>query len=293
MAGLYQVYKNGQTQYQIGDNTNLFDWTYVGNVARAHLLAADKLTTPPPSLPITDPSLDHPPELTETEKELTMWPLPSIDLTTGNHRIPHSEARPLGPCVTPPPNAAELTAAFTEKTPPVSTRPVGRTRFDALSEHGLSRQKLANPNVSPLQVAGQVFFITNGEPCYFWDFPRLVWHHLDGIFPDKRSNKNRRVVMPKPIGMAAAAGAEWWGWLVGKEPTFTRYKVAFSCAKRWHNIEKARRVLEYEPEVGIEEGVRRMVDVRSSACSPNGSKLTQSLQWWKAEYETGKLQASG
>lgn len=262
MAGLYKVYENGQTHFQIGDNTNLFDWTYVGNVARAHLLAADKLTTTPPSLPIAEPSLDHPPELNEAEQDLIMFPLPSIDLTTGNHRIPCSSARPLGPYVTLPPDAAELTAAF--KTPAVSTRPVVRSRFDALSEHGLFRQKLEKPDVSPLQVAGQAFFITNGEPCYFWDFPRLVWHHLDEVFPEKRKNRNKRVVLPKTIGMTAAAGAEWWGWLVGKEPTFTRFKVAFSCAKRWHNIEKARRVLGYEPEVGIEEGIRRMVDV----CSP-------------------------
>jgi hypothetical protein len=48
---------------------------------------------------------------------------------------------------------------------------------------------------------------------------------------------------------------------MGKEPTFTRFKVSFSCATRWHNIEKARRVLGYEPEVGLDEGIKRMVDV--------------------------------
>ena len=63
------------------------------------------------------------------------------------------------------------------------------------------------------------------------------------------------------LGMVAATGSEWFGWLTGKEPTFTKFKVAFTCATRWHNIEKARRVLGYEPEVGVEEGVKRMVDV--------------------------------
>lgn len=34
------VYRNGQTGFQLGPNTNLFDFTYVGNVAHAHCLAA-------------------------------------------------------------------------------------------------------------------------------------------------------------------------------------------------------------------------------------------------------------
>jgi len=47
------VYRNGQTGFQLGPNTNLFDFTYVGNVAYAHILAAlallhsSKLTTIP------------------------------------------------------------------------------------------------------------------------------------------------------------------------------------------------------------------------------------------------------
>jgi sterol-4alpha-carboxylate 3-dehydrogenase (decarboxylating) len=41
MPGFAQVYFDGKTHFQIGDNTNLFDWTYVDNVVHAHLLAAD------------------------------------------------------------------------------------------------------------------------------------------------------------------------------------------------------------------------------------------------------------
>ena len=41
MSGMYQVYKCGQTHFQIGDNTNhfSFDWAYVGSIAHAYLLA--------------------------------------------------------------------------------------------------------------------------------------------------------------------------------------------------------------------------------------------------------------
>jgi sterol-4alpha-carboxylate 3-dehydrogenase (decarboxylating) len=43
LAGFLRAYHNGKTNVQIGDNTNLFDFTYAGNAAHAHLLAANLL----------------------------------------------------------------------------------------------------------------------------------------------------------------------------------------------------------------------------------------------------------
>lgn len=40
LPGLIERYNAGNANTQIGDNTNLFDFTYVGNCAHAHLLAA-------------------------------------------------------------------------------------------------------------------------------------------------------------------------------------------------------------------------------------------------------------
>ena len=37
------AYSKGRTTIQIGDNTNLVDFAYAGNVADAHILAADRL----------------------------------------------------------------------------------------------------------------------------------------------------------------------------------------------------------------------------------------------------------
>ncbi|KAG6827333.1 hypothetical protein H0H92_012182 [Tricholoma furcatifolium] len=271
MSGLYEVYEKNQTHFQIGTNTNLFDWTYVGNVAHAHILAADKLDTPAPSAPLN--SLDNQPlapediPLTPAENELISHPLPPITLTTGKHRVPTCEARPLGPYITPPRNADKITAAWNDPNT-TSQHPLIRTRFDPLADSAIAKAKLYHPDISPLQVAGQAFFITNGEPCYFWDFPRAVWHRLDAVFPGKRQPREY-IKLPKPVGMMAAAGAEWAGWAMGKEPTFTRFKVRYSCVNRWYNIEKARRVLGYEPIVGLEEGVKRMVD------------------WWATEFAAG------
>ncbi|KAF9331043.1 erg26, C-3 sterol dehydrogenase [Podila minutissima] len=41
--GFMDVMKKGQHVLQIGDNSGLFDWTYVENVAYSHVLAAEKL----------------------------------------------------------------------------------------------------------------------------------------------------------------------------------------------------------------------------------------------------------
>ena len=293
MSGLYQVYERGQTHFQIGDNTNLFDWTYVTNVARAHLLAADKLVPPPPPSSTKEHTENgcHPKSgtyyLTEVEEDMIGYQLPFVSLTTGNQRVPTCEARPLGPFVTLPPNGERIAAAFAAPPEPYF-RPLVRSRFDPLSEDSIIRSKIANNGLSPLGVAGQAFFITNGEPCYFWDFPRLVWKHLDAVFPGMRDPQRKFFVMSKPVGLAAATAAEWAGWIVGKEPAFTRFKVSYSCATRWHNIEKARRVLGYEPEVGLEEGIKRMVEVCDSFLVIDSESSTRPpLQWWKTQYESG------
>ncbi|KAI9798845.1 MAG: hypothetical protein M1825_004968 [Sarcosagium campestre] len=43
IPGMMGAYTAGRTRVQLGDNDNLFDFTYVGNVAHAHLLAAAAL----------------------------------------------------------------------------------------------------------------------------------------------------------------------------------------------------------------------------------------------------------
>ncbi|ORY86901.1 sterol-4-alpha-carboxylate 3-dehydrogenase [Protomyces lactucae-debilis] len=43
IPGMLKILKNGQTRFQLGNNDNLFDYTYIGNAAHAHVLAAQKL----------------------------------------------------------------------------------------------------------------------------------------------------------------------------------------------------------------------------------------------------------
>ena len=77
IAGLARVVAKNQTRMQMSDSVNLFGWTYVSNVVKAHLLAVDKLFDPP--LPIES--------LSASNRE-------TISLTTGKYTIPSSGSGP-------------------------------------------------------------------------------------------------------------------------------------------------------------------------------------------------------
>jgi len=79
--GFIEAAQNGKSKFQLGNGCNLIDWTYVENVAYAHVLAADRL-------------------------------------------VPGNDS-----------------------------------------------------------VAGQAFFITNGEPAPFWDMAKYIWSNLDYPVP--------------------------------------------------------------------------------------------------------------
>lgn len=232
IPGLALAAKNKQTRVQIGENTSLFDWTYVTNVVKAHLLAADKLLDPPLSLE----SVGH-------------YNLPPVTLSTGKYTVPTSGARPPGPALKITPEIEKQYFAFKEGAQPKTSV---RSKFDPLTPENL---ELEQPY--PLQVAGQAFFITNGEPMYFWDFARAVWTELGYDCPSWTIN------IPTSLGFVLGSLAEWATWLLGKEPGLTRGRIYYITTHRWFNIEKARRVLGYEPDVGVEEGIKRAVAVRT------------------------------
>lgn len=109
--------------------------------------------------------------------------------------------------------------------------------------------------------AGEVFFITNGDPIPFWDFPRMIWSRLAAAGVEPVPPNRKPFVMPKFVGMLVGFIMEYVAYFTGKQATFTRFNVTFCCATRWHNISKARSVLGYRPLITNEDGVERMVNV--------------------------------
>jgi sterol-4alpha-carboxylate 3-dehydrogenase (decarboxylating) len=140
--------QRNQYRFQLGDNLNLFDITYVGNVAYAHLLAA----------------------------------------------------------------------------------------------------KLILEDETSSKVAGETFHVTNDSPIYFWSIGRLVWK-CDGYISE------RPIVIPRSVGVVLGYLSEFACKIIGKEPSLTPFRVRTSCATRYYDITKAKTILGYEPQVGLERGV--------------------------------------
>lgn len=198
---MLDVLKSGKTNFQIGGNQNLFDWTYVDNVVHAHLVAAERLTT------------TTPPEALETRFR-------PVDQTVPRRVLPTSTFRPASLLE----QELELNPSFVNVSQQDKPLPAARNRFDQFS-----------PPINPasLQVAGQAFFITNGEPTPFWDFMRAVWVEYNGHVPGFVFK------LPVELGLTIASIGETIMWLLRKPPpNMTRGKVVYSTTYRYYNIEK-------------------------------------------------------
>ncbi|KAF7330213.1 NAD(P)-binding protein [Mycena venus] len=193
IVGAYDGWKRGSTHIQLGDNKNLSDKTYVGNVAHAILLASDKLSDP------------------------------------------------------------------------------------AVSD----------------QVAGQAFFITNNDPWPFWDFMRRLWVGFDAMFPDRpKPTPKKLMVIPRTLAMLMAYVFKFLAWLRGaKDPLLTPYTVTFATTSMYFSSAKARRLLGYEPQVSVEEGIERTLTVGlffvlDVECVAYREPI---FQWFKAEHDAGNF----
>ncbi|GAA5958370.1 hypothetical protein JCM3765_004809 [Sporobolomyces pararoseus] len=248
LPGVMEVLKSGKTKFQVGSNENLFDWTYVDNVVHAHLIASERLS--------------H----VSTPESLNSRALP-IDLDVKRRQLPTSNYRP--PSLLE--KELELDPKFKQDEQGDLPLLAGRNRFDqfyhlpaytavdddekktkgTIKEEGEVEEEKSYE--SDLKVAGQAFFITNGSPIPFWDFPRAVWAEYNKHEP------SFVIPLPAPVGLLFAGIGETISGMLGKTPNLTRGKVVYSTVNRYYNIERARRVLGYEPVVGLEEGIKRAV----------------------------------
>jgi sterol-4alpha-carboxylate 3-dehydrogenase (decarboxylating) len=113
---------------------------------------------------------------------------------------------------------------------------------------------LADEKLTPGSgVAGQAYFVTNGEPMPFWEFVRRVLARF-GLPPI-------RGTVPYLVAYAAAAAAEAIDTLKGgtlnAEDGMTRFAIKYMCTHHYFSIEKAKRDLGYRPGVSLEEGIDR------------------------------------
>lgn len=250
-----QAYNKGRTNVQIGYNKNLVDFTYVDNIAHAHLLAADKLNQDARSYPTellgSIHLLQRRSGLNEKESYLDR------DVPTSKDRPDVSGATDYARDVVIA-NESDMLAA--------DLRPVVRNKYDQFF-HQINPDVKSAGNPIPeviniadeaeMTVAGQAFFITNNQPIPFWDFPRAVWKEYDPKFG--KSDLKKVWTLSPSFAHFYAQIAGLLAWSTGKRAQLDTFKVKVICGSRYHNIEKARRLLGYEPIISLEEGVKRSV----------------------------------
>ena len=105
------------------------------------------------------------------------------------------------------------------------------------------------------RVDGEAFIITNDEPVAFWKFARSLGAAAG--YPTKEESVR---VIPRTAGLALAAIAEWVVWIIsfgGKKSSMTLSGIRYSTMNRTFRIEKAKKRLNYKPQVKMAEAIRR------------------------------------
>ncbi|SCV67246.1 BQ2448_5892 [Microbotryum intermedium] len=117
------------------------------------------------------------------------------------------------------------------------------------------------PDRSILAVPGQIFIITNGEPVAFWSFARSLWFAYNGHVPAFT------LQIPETMGMALATLAEAVAWLRGipkEECGLPKAHVQYVVSDMYFDIEKARRVLGYEPIISLQDGIKEAMQATAA-----------------------------
>ena len=129
------------------------------------------------------------------------------------------------------------------------TAPIDTTYVDdAAAAHLLAADRLG-PGAA---CAGRAYFLSSGDP-------RPVGEVINGILAAAGLPPETRSV-PLPVAVAAGAVAEgvWRLLRRSDDPPMTRFLARQLGTAHWFDISAARRDLGYDPQVGLEEGLRRL-----------------------------------
>ncbi len=119
---------------------------------------------------------------------------------------------------------------------------------NAASAHLLAADRL----VTGGSVAGKAYFISNGEPLPLWEMVNRILAAA-GLPPENRS------ISPKVAYAAGIICEGLWNLLhLSGEPPMTRFVAKELATAHWFNIDAARRDLDYQPQISIQEGLQRL-----------------------------------
>jgi dihydroflavonol-4-reductase len=98
---------------------------------------------------------------------------------------------------------------------------------------------------------GRTYIISDDDSYRFADVVACIARSL--------GRRRGGVAIPSFVAWPAIAAAESLSRSMGREPPFTRHRLASMTGHRMVSIDRARRELGYEPKVGLEEGMDRTV----------------------------------
>lgn len=131
----------------------------------------------------------------------------------------------------------------------------GRNRVDiTYVENAADAHLLAADRLQPgSPVAGQCYFISQGEPVVLWDFVNDLLGRL-GL-----PRVTRAIPYPAARALGTVLETAHRVLRLRTEPRMTRFLAAQLAHSHWFDIGRARRELGYEPRVSTSEGLDRLV----------------------------------
>jgi nucleoside-diphosphate-sugar epimerase len=114
---------------------------------------------------------------------------------------------------------------------------------------------LAGERLDPgATIAGKAYFIAQGEPVPLWDIVNRFLA-IAALPPVTKS-----IPRSLAVGLGAGLEAAYMLFRLPGEPRMTRFLARELSTAHWYNLDAARRDLGYSPQVGIEEGLRRLAE---------------------------------
>jgi len=87
-----------------------------------------------------------------------------------------------------------------------------------------------------------------------FDFTRAVYTEL-GTDPNEKIQK-----IPRIVALFFATLAELWMRVFGGHTEFNQFNIQFATAAQTYKVDKVRRLLGYQPEISMADGIKRMVE---------------------------------
>ncbi|KAM0197401.1 hypothetical protein ACHAPA_001414 [Fusarium lateritium] len=127
----------------------------------------------------------------------------------------------------------------------------------AAEAHILALQTLLNPQTAD-KAGGEAFFVSDGRPQYFFEFCRRLYAAAGHPVAENEITR-----IPMPVMKAMASTTEWIYWIFTLgyvKPSLRRIGINHLDSGWCWSLEKAKRVLGYEPVSDQDEAIKRTME---------------------------------